>query len=216
MGRVFATTIVPGRIVEAEELWYDPQRWPAWIDGFGHVAKLEGEWPKEGARLLWDSPPQGRGRVDERVTAYEARTGHTLAVEDAKLRGTQTVAFEVAGGDEVRVTLSLEYELQAAQPADAAARPAVHPPRPARVAAAHESCASATSGRRGDRADHRILTGRAARSGRAPGHRRRTADHRRRGRRPRSRQRAGGELRSAPSARRRAPSGRRRRRGRCA
>jgi hypothetical protein len=116
MARVFATTIVPGRIVESEELWYDPHRWAAWIDGFGHVAKLEGEWPKEGARLLWDSPPQGRGRVEERVVAYEARGGHTLAVEDAKLRGTQTVVFEAAGGDEVRVTLTLDYELKERNP----------------------------------------------------------------------------------------------------
>ena len=116
MGRVFATAVVPGRIVEAEELWYDPNRWAAWIDGFGHVAKLEGEWPKEGARLLWDSPPQGRGRVDERVVAYEARTGHTLAVEDAKMRGRQTVAFEAAGADEVRVTLTLDYELKQRNP----------------------------------------------------------------------------------------------------
>ena len=116
MGRVFAITIVPGRIVEAEELWYDQHRWAAWIDGFGHVAKLEGEWPKEGARLLWDSPPKGRGRVDERVVSYEARTGQTLAVEDAKLRGTQTVAFEVASGDEVRVTLTLDYTLKQRNP----------------------------------------------------------------------------------------------------
>jgi hypothetical protein len=60
---VRATTTVPGRVVDAEELWYDPHRWAAWIDGFGHVAKLEGDWPHAGARLLWDSRPQGRGRV---------------------------------------------------------------------------------------------------------------------------------------------------------
>ena len=137
MGRVFATTVVPGRIVEAEELWYDQHRWAAWIDGFGHVSKLEGEWPKVGARLLWDSPPQGRGRVEERVTVYEARTGQTLAVEDAKMRGTQTVAFEVASGDDVRVTLTLDYELKQRNALDTAARPAVHPSRAARVAAPH-------------------------------------------------------------------------------
>ena len=112
MARVRAAITVAGLASEAEDLWYDPQRWAAWIDGFGHVAKLEGDWPHEGARLLWDSPPQGRGRVEELVTAYEARTGHTLAVEDGKLRGTQTVAFEVASGDDVRVTLTLDYELK--------------------------------------------------------------------------------------------------------
>ena len=106
-----ATTTVPGRVVEAEELWYDPNRWAAWIDGFGHVAKLEGEWPHEGARLLWDSRPNGRGRVDERVIGYEARTGQTLAVEDQRLTGTQQVTFEPEGG-QVRVSLTLEYRLK--------------------------------------------------------------------------------------------------------
>jgi hypothetical protein len=109
---VRATTTVPGRVVDAEELWYDPHRWAAWIDGFGHVAKLEGDWPHAGARLLWDSRPQGRGRVSERVTEYEARAGQTLAVEDARLDGTQQVAFEPQG-DEVLVNLTLEYTLKA-------------------------------------------------------------------------------------------------------
>jgi hypothetical protein len=108
---VRATTTVPGRVVDAEELWYDQHRWAAWIDGFGHVAKLEGDWPQAGARLLWDSRPQGRGRVAERVIEYEARTGQTLAVEDARLEGTQRVAFEPQG-DEVLVSLTLEYTLK--------------------------------------------------------------------------------------------------------
>jgi hypothetical protein len=108
---VRATTTVPGRVVEAEELWYDPHRWAAWIDGFGHVAKLEGDWPQAGARLLWDSRPNGRGRVSERVTSYEPRTGQTLAVEDGRLTGTQRVAFEPEE-DRVRVNLTLEYSLK--------------------------------------------------------------------------------------------------------
>jgi hypothetical protein len=113
--RVFASVTVPGRVVEAEELWYDPHRWAAWIDGFGHVAKLEGDWPGVGARLVWDSRPEGRGRVEERVVAYEPRGGQTLEVDDTRLRGTQTVAFEPEG-DEVRVRLTLEYRLKQANP----------------------------------------------------------------------------------------------------
>jgi hypothetical protein len=109
--RASATTVVPGRAVAAEELWYDPHRWAAWIDGFGHAVKLEGEWPQVGARLVWESPPKGRGRVQERVTAYEPRRGQTVEVEDERLRGTQTVSFEPVG-DEVRVTLTLDYELK--------------------------------------------------------------------------------------------------------
>ena len=115
MPKVAASITVPGRVVDAEELWYDPHRWAAWIDGFGHVAKLEGDWPQPGTRLLWDSRPQGRGRVLERVVAYEPRGGQQVEVEDTKLTGTQTVAFEPAG-DEVRVSLTLEYSLKDSNP----------------------------------------------------------------------------------------------------
>jgi Polyketide cyclase / dehydrase and lipid transport len=111
MSRVAADIVVPGRAADAEELWYDRHRWPAWIDGFGHVIALDSGWPQVGAQLVWVSPPRGRGRVEERVTAYEPRSGQTVEVEDERLRGTQTVTFEPAG-DEVRVTLALDYELK--------------------------------------------------------------------------------------------------------
>ena len=111
MGRVRAAVKVPGLASEAETLWYEPQRWPAWVDGFGHVVKLEGAWPAAGSRAVWNSKPGGRGRVVERVSAYEARAGQTLAVEDEQLQGTQTVTFE-PGADGVEVALELEYELK--------------------------------------------------------------------------------------------------------
>jgi hypothetical protein len=111
VSRVAADAVVPGRVADAEQLWYDQHRWPAWIDGFGHVIDLDGSWPQVGARLVWVSPPRGRGRVVQRVTAYEPRTGQTVELEDERLRGTQTVTFEPAG-DEVRITLTLDYELK--------------------------------------------------------------------------------------------------------
>ena len=111
MGRTRASVTLPGLASEAEALWYDPRRWPAWVDGFGHAVKLEGDWPAVGARSVWDSKPGGRGRVVERVTAYEARAGQTVEVEDEKLRGTQRVSFE-PGTDDVKVVLELEYELK--------------------------------------------------------------------------------------------------------
>jgi Polyketide cyclase / dehydrase and lipid transport len=113
MPRVRAVQTVPGLAFDAEGLWYDPQRWPAWVDGFGHSVKLEGEWPSVGARSVWDSKPGGRGRVVERVTAYEARTGQTLEVEDEKMRATQTVSF-TPQTDAVEVALELEYQLKEA------------------------------------------------------------------------------------------------------
>jgi hypothetical protein len=111
MPRVRAAETVPGLASEAEAVWYDPQRWPAWVDGFGHAVKLEGDWPAVGARSVWDSKPGGRGRVIERVSAYETRVGQTVEVEDDKLRGTQRVSF-LPDGDAVEVTLELEYELK--------------------------------------------------------------------------------------------------------
>jgi len=111
MGRASATVSVPGRAADAEALWYDPHRWASWIDGFGHVITLEGEWPHVGARLIWQSPPGGRGRVMETVVAYETRSGQTLEVEDAQISGRQTVEFTPAP-DHVDVTLSLRYEIK--------------------------------------------------------------------------------------------------------
>lgn len=110
MGRATASIEVPGLASEAESLWYDPVRWATWIDGFGHVVELSDGWPAEGT-LQWNSTPEGRGRVLETVTAYEPRSGQTLAVEDGRLHGTQRVEF-TPGPDAVKVVLTLDYELK--------------------------------------------------------------------------------------------------------
>jgi len=115
MGRVRASIVVPGLASQAEELWYDPTRWPSFIDGLHHIARLEGDWPRAGARVLWDSPPGGRGRVQERVTRYVAREGQTLEVEDEKLRGTQSVSFTPVEGGAI-VALELRYALKEQRP----------------------------------------------------------------------------------------------------
>jgi hypothetical protein len=115
MGRATASITVKGRAAEAEALWYDPHRWPSWIDGFGHVIKLEGDWPEVGSRLVWASPPGGRGLVQERVVAYESRTGQTLEVEDEQMTARQTVAFK-PGLEETEVTLTVEYQLKERNP----------------------------------------------------------------------------------------------------
>jgi hypothetical protein len=115
VARVSATVVVPGLASEAEALWYDTRRWPTFIDGLHHIVRLEGDWPHAGARLLWDSKPGGRGRVQERVTAYAAREGQTLEVEDEKIHGTQRIAFTPAAEGAV-VTLELRYELKGTRP----------------------------------------------------------------------------------------------------
>jgi hypothetical protein len=111
MGRVSARIEVPGAASEAEALWYDHRRWPAFVDGCKHVARVIGDWPREGAEVIWDTYPGGRGRVLEQVLAYEARVGQSLAVEDENIRGTQRVSFAPHAGG-VTVSLELRYELK--------------------------------------------------------------------------------------------------------
>jgi Polyketide cyclase / dehydrase and lipid transport len=115
VARVRASIAVPALASEAEALWYDTTRWPTFVDGLHHIARLEGDWPRAGARVLWDSRPGGRGRVQERVTAYTAREGQTVAVEDEKLHGTQRVSFTPTDAG-VTVSLELRYELKATRP----------------------------------------------------------------------------------------------------
>jgi len=107
MRTVQATIVVDGAAVEAEQLWHDRSRWASWIDGFGYIAKVEGEWPLEGARRMRQSR-EGE-LASETVTAYEAGRGQTLRVEDARVAGEQRVRFE-SDGVRTLITLELEFD----------------------------------------------------------------------------------------------------------
>lgn len=111
MPRVAASALIPGTVAEAEALWYDQSRWPSFVDGFHHVVRHTEDWPQKGSKLLWESTPHGRGKVVERVLAYEPLAGQTVEVEEQRLTGTQRVAFRAEGDDAVRVDLELEYVL---------------------------------------------------------------------------------------------------------
>jgi len=89
-----------------EELWYDLARWPAFVDGFAAVVEQDAGWPRRGT-LIWDSHPGGRGRVTERVTRFEPRSGQDLDVEDPTMTGAQRLRF--APGV---VALELDYRLK--------------------------------------------------------------------------------------------------------
>jgi len=104
-----------GTVEEAEALWYDLARWPSFVDGFGHVVRKEDGWPRSGTTLVWDSLPNGRGRVVERVTAHEAGRGQTVEVEDPRLRGSQTISFQILD-DGFGVSLALDYRLKQGGP----------------------------------------------------------------------------------------------------
>jgi hypothetical protein len=107
MPTVSAKLAVPYAASAAEALWYDIARWPGFIDGFGALKTIEGDWPRVGARVVWETKPGGRGRVTETVTAYEPRTSCVTEVQDDKLHGTQTIAFSPhAEGTTLQLTIA--------------------------------------------------------------------------------------------------------------
>jgi hypothetical protein len=102
---------VDGPLDEVEAFWYDPSRWPTWVNGMAKVASVSADWPAAGAKVIWDSTPAGRGRVVERVRTYAPGAGQALQVEDNTLEGTQTVAFAEDGAG-VSVSLELSYQIK--------------------------------------------------------------------------------------------------------
>ena len=93
----------------ARELWTDPRRWASFVEGFARVREASGDWPGEGAKLVWESIPAGRGRVTERVLEADERSFATEVFDDS-LHGTQRASFDP---DEhgTRVVVELDYEL---------------------------------------------------------------------------------------------------------
>jgi hypothetical protein len=118
MATVRVLQLVPGPVHEAEKAWYDTSRWPQWVDQLTQVVDVQGEWPRPGSVVVWESGPAGRGQVVERVVEYEPLRGLTAEVEDASITGTQRVAFDPVP-DGVQVELSLNYRLRRRSPLSA-------------------------------------------------------------------------------------------------
>lgn len=115
MPRVSATIELATSVHEAETAWYDTDRWPQWVDQLAEVLEVQGDWPRAGSGVVWESGPAGRGRVAERVVEYEPLHGSTVEVEDASITGTQQVTFDPFS-EGVQVGLSLEYRLKRRSP----------------------------------------------------------------------------------------------------
>ena len=104
-----AISSVPLPPPEALRLWSDVDRWSTFVEGFARQVERSPEWPAKGARVVWESNPEGRGRVTETVTESTADSFSTQIFEEA-LIGTQTLqAVPAEAGSQVQ--LSLEYEL---------------------------------------------------------------------------------------------------------
>jgi hypothetical protein len=105
MPTVAAEAEVPLAPEEAAELWTDARRWATFVEGFARVIERNEAWPDEGGKLVWESGPEGRGRVTERIV--ERRPGLIRSeIFEERLSGVQTARFE---GN--RFALALDYRL---------------------------------------------------------------------------------------------------------
>jgi hypothetical protein len=107
--RASARAALPLTPAEALALWTDVERWPSFVEGFARHLELTEAWPEPGGRVVWESTPDGRGRVTEIVTESAPDRFSTQVYEKA-LVGTQTLRA-VRANDGSEVELSLEYEL---------------------------------------------------------------------------------------------------------
>jgi hypothetical protein len=94
--------------------YFDPDGWPAWVDGFGHVQSSTG-YPQVGGSLRWASGSAGRGEVTERVLEHEARRLHRVSFEDPETQGELEVTFMIKG-DGTLVTQEQDYRLRRGGP----------------------------------------------------------------------------------------------------
>ena len=109
MRRASARAALPLTPPEVLRVWTDVERWPSFVEGFARRLELTEAWPEQGGRMVWESTPDGRGRVTETVTERSGERFSTQVYEKA-LAGTQTLrALPASDGSEVE--LSLEYEL---------------------------------------------------------------------------------------------------------
>jgi Polyketide cyclase / dehydrase and lipid transport len=110
MSRVSASAAVEASLAEVWDFYFDPQGWPAWVDGFGRVESSNG-YPEAGGSLRWVSGPAGRGVVMERVLEHEPRRVHRVSFEDPETTGELKTTFAIQGDGTV-LTQELEYGLR--------------------------------------------------------------------------------------------------------
>ena len=79
MRRASATQGFAASVRDAETLWYDTDRWPAWIDGMARVRKVAGDWPGAGATGTGQIPIFIRRATTSSLRAALLRFGAELA-----------------------------------------------------------------------------------------------------------------------------------------
>jgi hypothetical protein len=92
-------------------LWSEVDRWAAFVEGLGQIARLDGDWPQAGAAVTWDSTPYGRGRVVERVLRCAPESELVVEVDEDRLTAVKRLTLGSLE-DGVRVGAELDYRLR--------------------------------------------------------------------------------------------------------
>jgi hypothetical protein len=114
MATIERTGFAPVTPLIAQRLWVDTNRWPTFIDGFGHVEHIDDTWPDPGSKVVWISTPAGRGRVTEKIRENGDRVV-VSDVFDSQMTAVQSMRFE-PNEDGSDVYLTLDYELTTGGP----------------------------------------------------------------------------------------------------
>ncbi|HEV2075490.1 MAG TPA: SRPBCC family protein [Thermoleophilaceae bacterium] len=116
MGIAQGSTPVDASPARALEVWCDLDRWPAFVESFRRVVEADRGWPGQGAQVVWETGPHGRGRVTERVESREGeeegRARFVTSVSEEALTGTQAVAFTVRPEGGSLAEIALDYRLR--------------------------------------------------------------------------------------------------------
>jgi uncharacterized membrane protein len=109
MGEAAESVRVDASLKEVWDFYFDPERWPAWVDGFSEVLSSSG-YPERGGTLRWRSTPAGRGEVTEEVLEHEPRRLHRVRFSDPESEGELETTFEISG-EQVEVTQRMDYRV---------------------------------------------------------------------------------------------------------
>ena len=119
MAEVGAEIEIAAPLADVWGVYFDPESWRSWVDGFARVTASDG-YPERGGTLSWESTPAGRGRVSERVLEHEPRHLHRIAYTDPGSAGELETRFEMLPAGEgvrrTRVRQTLRYELHEGGP----------------------------------------------------------------------------------------------------
>ena len=115
MADVAESVVVDASLAEAWELYFDPDMWPAWVDGFARVRSASG-YPERGGELRWESTPAGRGLVTEHVLEHEPRRLHRVEFSDPESEGELQTTFEIVGEHATKVEQKMTYRLPGGGP----------------------------------------------------------------------------------------------------